>query len=61
MSKTENVETENVKTENIEYPEDTKFIVHKVRKVDAAGNVVDEIHGPMPIADWPAYAKKNGF
>lgn len=36
-------------------------IVMRRQVVDAAGNVVEKLHGPMPRKDWAAYSAKNGL
>lgn len=41
--------------ENDEQP----MIVHRERTVDAAGNVQEKEHGPMPVEDWPRYERDN--
>lgn len=41
--------------------EPVNMIVHRTNYVDNNGVQQTKEHGPMPIADWPAYAKKNGF
>lgn len=39
-------------------PEES-FIVHREQKTDSEGNPVEKVHGPMPVSEYPTYAKEN--
>lgn len=43
------------------YDDDTPMIVHRQRITNPDGTVGEKVHGPMPVADWPAYEKENGL
>lgn len=64
LTTTETAKTETARDSRPEdRPEDdeTPMIVHRETYINDRGVQDVREHGPMPLADWPAYAKKNGF
>lgn len=63
--KTDNPPTEPIdlgETENKRSEEDeTTNIVYRQRVTNPDGTVGEKVHGPMPVADWPAYEKENNL
>lgn len=49
--------------DELKYPADhvpgTPMIVSRSQYVDSDGVTRVKTHGPMPVADWPAYEKAN--
>jgi hypothetical protein len=41
------------------HDDETPMIVHNQKIVQPDGSVAEKQHGPMPVADWPAYEKEH--
>lgn len=41
--------------------DETPMIVSRQQIVNPDGTVGEKVHGPMPVADWPAYEKEHNL
>lgn len=58
--KSETVTPEDIET-NTSEKEEVPMIVYRQQVTNPDGTAGEKVHGPMPVADWPAYEKENNL